>query len=113
MAEARAVYNHLMMLFNATTLSVRDLQAAVNSITDTEQCYSQHLTTHLLTNFLLFSSGGHMIAQEFISHITETTDKSKEVRSLLIRTAYRINQNGEENQKTVRLVNELLQKLNV
>uniref|UniRef100_A0A8B9ZF54 FA complementation group C n=1 Tax=Anas platyrhynchos TaxID=8839 RepID=A0A8B9ZF54_ANAPL len=112
MVKARAVYNHLMMLFNATTLSVRDLQAVVNSITDTEQCYSQHLTTHLLTNFLLFSSGGHMIAQEFISHITETTDKSKEVRSLLIRTAYRINQNGEENQKTVRLVNELLQKLN-
>lgn len=59
-----------MMLFNATTLSVRDLQAAVNSITDTEQCYSQHLTTHLLTNFLLFSSGGHMIAQEFISHVS-------------------------------------------
>ncbi|KAI6058244.1 Fanconi anemia group C protein [Aix galericulata] len=103
MAEARAVYNHLMMLFNATTLSVRDLQAAVNSMTDTEQCYTQHLTTHLLTNFLLFSSGGHMIAQEFISHMTETTDRSKEVRSLLIRTAYRINQNGEEDQKTVKL----------
>lgn len=59
-----------MMLFNTTTLSVRDLQAAVNSITDTEQCYTQHLTTHLLTNFLLFSSGGHMIAQEFISHVS-------------------------------------------
>lgn len=113
MAEARAVYNHLMMLFNTTTLSVRDLQAAVNNITDTEQRYTQHLITHLLTNFLLLSSSGHMIAQEFISHITETTDISKEVRSLLIRTAYRINQNGKENQKTVKLLNELLQKLNV
>lgn len=113
MAEARAVYNHLMMLFNTTTLSVRDLQAAVNYITDTEQRYTQHLITHLLTNFLLLSSSGHMIAQEYISHITETTDISKEVRSLLIRTAYRINQNGKENQKTVKLLNELLQKLNV
>ncbi|NXK55797.1 FANCC protein, partial [Chauna torquata] len=111
MAEARAVYNHLMMLFNCTILSVRDLQAAVNNITDTEQCYTQHLITHLLTNFLLFSSGGHTIAQEFISHITETTDTSKEVCSLLIRTAYRINHNGEENQRTVKLLSELLQKL--
>ena len=43
--------------------------------------------------------------------ITETTDTSKEVCSLLIRTAYRINNNGEENQRTVKLLNELLQKL--
>lgn len=43
--------------------------------------------------------------------ITETTDISKEVCNLLIRTAYRINRNGEENQRTVKLLNELLQKL--
>lgn len=43
--------------------------------------------------------------------ITETTDTSKEVCSLLIRTAYRINRSGEENQRTLKLLNELLQKL--
>ncbi|XP_074787952.1 Fanconi anemia group C protein isoform X3 [Athene noctua] len=109
--EAQAVYNHLMMLFSCTVLSVKDLEAAVHSIMDIEQCCNQRLIIHLLTNFLLFSSGGHMIAQEFIYHITETTDTSKEVCSILTRTAYRINRIGEENQSTVKLLNELLQKL--
>ncbi|XP_008940320.1 PREDICTED: Fanconi anemia group C protein, partial [Merops nubicus] len=111
MVEAQAVYNHLMMLFSCTVLSVKDLEAAVHSIMDTEQSYIWHLITHLLTNFLLFSSGGHRIAQEFIYHITERTDTRKEVCSLLIRTAYRINHNGEENQRTVKLLYELLRKL--
>ncbi|PKU38799.1 fanconi anemia group c protein [Limosa lapponica baueri] len=111
MVEAQAVYNRLMMLFSCTVLSIKDLEAAVHTVTNIEQCHTQHLITHLLTNFLLFSSGGHMIAQEFIYHITEATDTSKEVCSLLIRTAYRINHNGEENQRTVKLLNELLQKL--
>ncbi|XP_064901899.1 Fanconi anemia group C protein isoform X1 [Columba livia] len=111
MVEAQAVCNHLMRLFSCTVLSVKDLEAAVHSVKDVEQCCSKYLITHLLTNFLLFSSGGHMIAQEFIDHITETTDTSKEVCSLLIRTAYRINQSGEENQRTLKLLNELLQKL--
>ncbi|XP_042733479.1 Fanconi anemia group C protein [Lagopus leucura] len=111
MVESRAVYSHLMMFYNRTVLSFGELRASVNSIADTEQYHTQCLITHLLTNFLLFSSGGHMIAQEFISHITETTDMSKEVSSLLIRTAYRIKPNGGENQRTVKLLNELLQKL--
>ncbi|NXY74545.1 FANCC protein, partial [Glareola pratincola] len=111
MVEAQAVYNHLMMLFSCTVLSVKDLEAAVHTVMDIDQCCNQHLITHLLTNFLLFSSGGHMIAQEFIYYITEATDTSKEVCSLLMRTAYRIKHNGEENQKTVKLLNELLQKL--
>ncbi|XP_048788128.1 Fanconi anemia group C protein [Lagopus muta] len=111
MVESRAVYSHLMVFYNRTVLSFGELQASVNSIADTEQYHTQCLITHLLTNFLLFSSGGHMIAQEFISHITETTDMCKEVSSLLIRTAYRIKPNGGENQRTVKLLNELLQKL--
>ncbi|NXV52977.1 FANCC protein, partial [Uria aalge] len=111
MVEAQAVCNHLMMLFSCKVLSVKDLEAAVHTVTDIDQCCNQHLITHLLTNFLLFSSGGHTIAQEFIYHITEATERSKEVCSLLIRTAYRIKHNGEENQKTVKLLNELLQKL--
>lgn len=113
MVESQAVYSRLMMLYNRTVLSFGDLQASVNNAADTEQCHTQCLITHLLTIFLLFSSGGHMIAQEFISHITETTDMSKEVCSLLIRTAYRIKHNGGENQRTVKLLNELLQKLAV
>ncbi|NXE22699.1 FANCC protein, partial [Ardeotis kori] len=111
MVEAQAVYNHLMMLFSCTVLSVKDLEAAVQSVTDIDQCCNQHIITHLLTSFLLFSSGGHMIAEEFIYHITETTDTSKEVCSLLIRTACRINHSGEENQRTVKLLNELIKKL--
>ncbi|KAJ7424254.1 hypothetical protein BTVI_07255 [Pitangus sulphuratus] len=109
--EVEAVYSHLMMLFSCADLSVRDLEAAVHRITGTEQCCIQHLLTHLLTNFLLFSSGGHMVAQECIYHITETTDTSKEVYSLLTRTAHRLQHHGEENQRTVKLLNELLQKL--
>ncbi|NXJ65011.1 FANCC protein, partial [Rostratula benghalensis] len=111
MVEAKAVYDHLMMLFSRTVLSIKDLEAAVHTVRNTEQCCNQHLITHLLTNFLLFSSGGHMIAQEFIYHVIEAADISKEVCSLLIRTAYRIDHNGEENQRTVKLLNELLQKL--
>ncbi|KAM9213239.1 Fanconi anemia group C protein [Leptosomus discolor] len=111
MVEAQAVYSRLMMLFNCTVLSVKDLESVVHSITDIKQCCNQDLITHLLTNFLLFSSGGHKVAQEFIDHITETTHTSKEVCSLLLRTAYRVNHNGEENQRTVKLVNEFLQKL--
>ncbi|XP_009897193.2 Fanconi anemia group C protein [Dryobates pubescens] len=113
MVEAQAVYGHLMTLFSCTVLSVKDLEAAVQSVTDTEQCCNQHLITHLLTNFLLFSCGEHMIAQELFYHITDTNDRSKQVCSLLIRTAYRIDHDGEENQRTVKLLNELLQKLKV
>ncbi|XP_027509082.1 Fanconi anemia group C protein isoform X2 [Corapipo altera] len=111
MVEVQAFYNHLMMLFSCTDLSLRDLEAAVHRIMGTEQCWNQPLMTHLLTNFLLFSSGGHLVAQECIYHITETTDTSKEVYSLLIRTAYRFKHHGEGNQRTVKLLNELLQKL--
>ncbi|XP_017676675.1 PREDICTED: Fanconi anemia group C protein isoform X2 [Lepidothrix coronata] len=110
MVEVQAVYNHLMMLFSCKDLSLRDLEAAVHRIMGTEQCWNQHLMTHLLTNFLLFSSGGHLVAQECIYHITETTDTSKEVYSLLLRTAYRFKHHGEGNQRTVKLLNELLQK---
>ncbi|RLV98619.1 hypothetical protein DV515_00010621 [Chloebia gouldiae] len=109
--EAQAVYNHLMMLFNCADLSVKDLEAAVQRVTDPELCCNQRFTTHLLTSFLLFSPGGHKIAQECICHITEITDTSKEVHNLLIRTAHRFNHSGEENQRTAKLLNELLQKL--
>lgn len=68
--EAQAVYSHLMTLFSCTVLSVKDLEAAVRSATDTEQSCIQRLTTHLLIYFLLFSSGGHMIAQELIYHVS-------------------------------------------
>ncbi|XP_053910712.1 Fanconi anemia group C protein [Cuculus canorus] len=111
MVEAQAVYSRLMMLFSRTVLSVKDLEAAVHDIIDVKQCCNQQLITHLLTNFLLFSSGGHMIAQEFIHCITETTDTSKEVRSLLIRTAYRIKRRGDKTQRTAKLLNELLQEV--
>ncbi|NXA00502.1 FANCC protein, partial [Nesospiza acunhae] len=110
MVEAQAVYNHLMTLFSCTDPSLKDLEAVVHRVTGVEQCCNQQLTTYLLTNFLLFSSGGHKIAQECIYHITEITDTSKEVYNLLIRTAYRFNHTGEENQRTVKLINELLQK---
>ncbi|XP_051498918.1 Fanconi anemia group C protein [Apus apus] len=111
MVEAQAVYKDLMMLFSCEVLSVKDLEAAVQCVKDIEQCCNLHLATHLLTNFLLFSSCGRTVAQELIYHIAEATDTSKEVHSLLIRTAYRINQNGEENQRTVKLLNELVKKL--
>ncbi|XP_057900195.1 Fanconi anemia group C protein [Melospiza georgiana] len=110
MVEAQAVYNHLMTLFSCRDLSLKDLEAAVHRVTGVEQCCNQQLSTHLLTNFLLFSSGGHKIAQECIHHITEITDTSKEVYNLLIRTAYRFNHSGEKNQRTLKLMNELLQK---
>ncbi|NXN21639.1 FANCC protein, partial [Nycticryphes semicollaris] len=111
MVEAKAVRDHLMMLFSPRVLSIKDLEAAVHTVRNIEQHCNQHLTTHLLTNFLLFSFGGHVVAQEFIYHVIEAADINKEVCSLLIRTAYRINRNGEENQRTVKLLNEFLQKL--
>lgn len=42
----------------------------MHRVTGVEQCCNQQLTTHLLTNFLLFSSGGHKIAQECIYHVS-------------------------------------------
>uniref|UniRef100_A0A8C3V9L9 Fanconi anemia group C protein homolog n=2 Tax=Catharus ustulatus TaxID=91951 RepID=A0A8C3V9L9_CATUS len=111
MVEAQAVYSYLMMLFSCADLSLKDLEAAVHRVTGVEQCCNQRLTTHLLTSFLLFSPGAHKIAQECIYRITEITDTSKEVYNLLIRTAYRFNHSGEENQRTVTLLNALLQKL--
>ncbi|NWX35723.1 FANCC protein, partial [Notiomystis cincta] len=110
LVEAQAVYGHLVVLLSCTDLSLRDLKAAVHRVTGIQQCCNPPLTTHLLTNFLLFSPGGHKIAQECIYHITETTDTSKEVSDILIRTAYRFNHSGEENQSTVKVLNELLQK---
>ncbi|KAM4878701.1 Fanconi anemia group C protein [Sylvia borin] len=111
MVEAEAVYNHLMMLFSHSDLSLKDLEAAIHRVTGIEQCCNQRLATHLLANFLLFSPCGHKLAQECIYHITKTTDTSKEIYNLLIRTAYRFNHSGEKNQRTVKLLNELLQKL--
>ncbi|NXA56557.1 FANCC protein, partial [Nothocercus julius] len=110
MVEAGEIYNQLMRLFNCTALSVKDLQDAVHK-TDIKQSGTHYLATHLLTNFLLFSSGGHMIAQEYISHMSGTRDASKEVCSLLLRAAYRANRSGEGDQRAAKLVNELLQKL--
>ncbi|XP_043370965.1 Fanconi anemia group C protein isoform X8 [Dermochelys coriacea] len=74
--EARAVYDRLMMLFSCTTLSITDLQAAASTKTDKRQPCTKHLVRHLLLSFLLFSSGGHKIAQEFISHVILYNKKS-------------------------------------
>ncbi|XP_077673611.1 Fanconi anemia group C protein isoform X2 [Eretmochelys imbricata] len=109
--EARAVYDRLMMLFSCTTLSITDLQAAASTKTDKRQPCTKHLVRHLLLSFLLFSSGGHKIAQEFISHVILASNTTNEVFGLLIRTAYRFNQLGLKNQRAVKLVNELLQEL--
>ncbi|TFK15538.1 Fanconi anemia group C protein [Platysternon megacephalum] len=111
LVEARAVYDRLMMLFSCTTLSITDLQAAASTKTDKRQSCTKHLVRHLLISFLLFSSGGHKIAQEFISHVILASNTTNEVFGLLIRTAYRFNQLGLKNQRTVKLVNELLQEL--
>uniref|UniRef100_A0A8C3XKE4 FA complementation group C n=1 Tax=Chelydra serpentina TaxID=8475 RepID=A0A8C3XKE4_CHESE len=111
LVEARAVYDRLMMLFSCTTLSVTDLQAAASTKTDKRQPCTKHLVRHLLISFLLFSSGGHKIAQEFISHVILASNTTNEVFGLLIRTAYRFNQLGLKNQRAVKLVNELLQEL--
>ncbi|XP_038259846.1 Fanconi anemia group C protein isoform X7 [Dermochelys coriacea] len=109
--EARAVYDRLMMLFSCTTLSITDLQAAASTKTDKRQPCTKHLVRHLLLSFLLFSSGGHKIAQEFISHVILASNTTSEVFGLLIHTAYRFNQLGLKNQRAVKLVNELLQEL--
>ncbi|XP_044878397.1 Fanconi anemia group C protein isoform X1 [Mauremys mutica] len=111
LVEARAVYDRLMMLFSCTTLSITDLQAAAGTKTDKRQPCTKHLVRHLLISFLLFSSGGHKIAQEFISHVILASNTTNEVFGLLIRTAYRFNQLGLKNQRVVKLVNELLQEL--
>ncbi|NXD28566.1 FANCC protein, partial [Spelaeornis formosus] len=111
MVKAQAVYSHLMMLLSCADLSLKDLEVAVHRVTGTEQCCNQYLTTHLLTSFLLFSPSGYKVAEECIYHISEVTDTSKEVYNLLIRTAFRFNHSGEENQRTLKLLNELLQKL--
>ncbi|KAG6936304.1 Fanconi anemia complementation group C [Chelydra serpentina] len=111
LVEARAVYDRLMMLFSCTTLSVTDLQAAASTKTDKRQPCTKHLVRHLLISFLLFSSGGHKIAQEFISHVILASNTTNEVFGLLIRTAYRFNQLGLKNQRAVKQVNELLQEL--
>ncbi|KGL76319.1 Fanconi anemia group C protein, partial [Tinamus guttatus] len=110
MVAAEGIYNQLMMLFNRTALSVKDLQDAVHEA-DIKQSSAQHLTTHLLINFLLFSSGGHMIAQEYISHMSETRDASREVCSLLLRAAYRARRSREGNRRATALLNGLLQNL--
>ncbi|NWX92062.1 FANCC protein, partial [Nothoprocta pentlandii] len=110
MVEAREIYSQLMMLFSCTALSVRDLQDAVHKA-EIKQSGAQHLTTHLLINFLLFSSGGHMIAQEYIAHVTGTREASQEVRGLLLRTAHRVRPSAEGNPRAAALANDLLQKL--
>ncbi|NWJ05442.1 FANCC protein, partial [Crypturellus undulatus] len=111
MVEAEGIYNQLTMLFNCTALSVKDLQDAVHKA-DIQQSSIQHLTTHLLTNFLLFSSGGHMIAWEYISHMSGTRDASREVCSLLLRAAHRAHRGGRDgDQQAARLANDLLPKV--
>ncbi|XP_019410335.1 PREDICTED: Fanconi anemia group C protein isoform X1 [Crocodylus porosus] len=111
MVETRAVCDHLKMLFSHTTLSITDLEAAASRMSDTTQPCTKHLIRHLFISFLLFSSGGHKIAREFVSHITEARDATREIFASLIRTAYRLNHFGEKNQRTIKLVNELVQEL--
>ena len=68
--------------------------------------------TNINGTFLVLSSITALFPILSVSlQITETTDTCKEVCSLLSRTAFRISHNGEENQRTVKLLNELLQKL--
>uniref|UniRef100_A0A8D0L391 FA complementation group C n=1 Tax=Sphenodon punctatus TaxID=8508 RepID=A0A8D0L391_SPHPU len=110
---ARALYDHLTMLFSCTTLSVTDLQAAVSSKIELSQPCTKHLLRHLLVCFLLFAPAGHRIARECIAYLTLTGNEKSEVSGLLTRTAYRLNHLGLKSQKTVSLVNELLQDLKI
>ncbi|XP_042644052.1 Fanconi anemia group C protein isoform X2 [Tyto alba] len=111
MVEAQEVCSHLMRLFRCRISSAKYLKAAVLNVMSIEKFYNPHLMVYLLTNILLFSSDGHMFAQEFVYQVNRKTGASKEVYSVLIRMAYRMRRNGEENKMTMKMLNEILQKL--
>ncbi|XP_062985488.1 Fanconi anemia group C protein isoform X2 [Elgaria multicarinata webbii] len=111
MVEARSVCDHLTTLSRNPTISITDLQTAVSGKTNIRQTGTKHLVMHLIISFLLFTSGGQRIAKEFITHLVVGGHEIPEVRDLLIRLSNRVSQLGVEHQRTLKLANELLQKL--
>uniref|UniRef100_A0A5F8HDB4 FA complementation group C n=1 Tax=Monodelphis domestica TaxID=13616 RepID=A0A5F8HDB4_MONDO len=88
MVDVRAVHGHIMKLFDRTPLSVKDLQAVAGESSEdgTRQPSTQRFIRHLLLNFLLFSSEGHTIAQEFI--VSEIINRGKVLELRAIRKGF-------------------------
>ncbi|XP_054842663.1 Fanconi anemia group C protein isoform X2 [Eublepharis macularius] len=110
MLEGKSVCEHLTTLSRTPTLSARDLQAAVNSKISRRQPATKELAVHLIISFLIFTANGHKIAREWIAHFAVTYEVLK-VSSLLTRIAHRVSQLGVKYQRSVKLVNDLLQIL--
>ncbi|XP_053157032.1 Fanconi anemia group C protein isoform X2 [Hemicordylus capensis] len=109
--EARSVCDHLMTLSRTSTISTADLQAVLSSKANIRQPGTRHLVMHLLVSFLLFTAVGHTIAREFITHCVVAGSEILEVSGLLTRIGNRIGQLGVKYQRTVKLADNLLQKL--
>lgn len=104
-------------LFSSTKTDERDILAEVASKLEPFHIF---IGEEQICGFVANINGDFLVPSNIITlfpifpvslQITETTDSSKEVCSLLIRTAYRINHNGEKTTRTVKLLNELLKKL--
>ncbi|XP_061482516.1 Fanconi anemia group C protein isoform X2 [Rhineura floridana] len=111
MVEARLVCDHLTTLSRTPTISVTDLQIAISSKTKTRQPGTSLVVMHLIISFLLFTPAGHVVAREFIADFVVAGSEIPEITGLLTRLANRVSQLGMKYQRTVKLVNDLLQKL--
>nr|XP_060618059.1 Fanconi anemia group C protein isoform X1 [Anolis sagrei ordinatus] len=111
MREAKSACDHLTTLSRASTISVPELQAVVSSQTDARRPGTKHLVRHLIVSFLLFTPGGHTIAREFIDGFAVGSSEILEVIGLLTCVSNRVSQDGVKYQRTIKLANDLIQRL--
>ncbi|XP_042309644.1 Fanconi anemia group C protein [Sceloporus undulatus] len=111
MIEARSVCDHLTTLSRTASISATELQTAVSSRTGIRQPGIKHVVRHLIISFLLFTPGGQVIAREFIDGFAVGSSEISEVIDLLAHLSNRVSQAGMKYQRTITLVNDLLQKL--
>ncbi|XP_044302304.1 Fanconi anemia group C protein isoform X3 [Varanus komodoensis] len=112
MVEVRSVCDHLRILSRKPAVSITDLQTIVTGKMNIRQEGIKHLVMHLIISFLLFIPGGHAIAKEFTVHFVIGGHEIPEVKALLIRLSNRVRQLGVKYQRTLKVANDLLQKLN-
>ncbi|KAJ7335595.1 hypothetical protein JRQ81_013536 [Phrynocephalus forsythii] len=110
-AEARSVYEQIVILSRASAISTTELQTIFKSRSNVRQPGTKHLLWHLIISFLVFTPNGHTIAREFIANSAVRGNDRTEVTGLLLCLSNRISQLGVKYQRILKMTNDLLQTL--
>ncbi|XP_072006941.1 Fanconi anemia group C protein isoform X3 [Engystomops pustulosus] len=110
MVEAKAVYEQLVSLRRSSSICANSVYKLFAGENTWHPCTRQ-LIRYLCVTFIVLCPEWHSVAQDCVSHMTQTQEAASEISDVLARTLSRLDIPGMGSQKIVTIVHTLLQDL--